>query len=378
MTTVLFLGAGASMDAGYPATSSLLSEMARSFRNTPFVQDKKNWAEFESFKKNTHGVVGQILNSSNPELVLTLPDLVEATRQYADDETTPNMIRARRSGDEKRLLSVANWWKSRARNELHDVQSIKLPFQRVAQSFFLAKHGDDANDESRSRRDYIAKALFSLTERDVVITTNWDTLAERTLMDADKWSLSDGYGFSVDLRLKPEKSSAEDLAKLKQPSAVKVLKLHGSAGWFRTDEDDGQLYLCYARYLQALRPPWCVREIHDRKEPAPGHGPDENPVVIFPSYIKQLSDPALRVIWGQAARALDEAKKVTFVGYSLPSADVAVRALINPLRRKLLDHEAEVRVVNPDPTHLETWKEFLGNGVECVPKTAKEFFSQET
>jgi hypothetical protein len=117
-----------------------------------------------------------------------------------------------------------------------------------------------------------------------------------------------------------------------------------------------------------------VREIHDEREPPPGHGPDENPVVIFPSYIKQLFDPALQAIWGHAAKALDAAEKVTFVGYSLPSADVAVRALINPLRRKLLDHEAEITVVNPDAKHLETWKDFLGNGVECVLRTAKEFY----
>jgi hypothetical protein len=69
--------------------------------------------------------------------------------------------------------------------------------------------------------------------------------------------------------------------------------------------------------------------IYDKNELPLGSGPDENPLLIFPSYLKQLEGPILQSIWDQAARALTQAEEVTFVGYSLPLADVAVRALIN-------------------------------------------------
>ncbi len=376
MTTVLFLGAGASVDAGYPPTASLLNDMAKCFENSVVVNDRTEWEKFDSFRRNADGVVGQILNSSNPELVLTLPDLVEETRQYADNQASLIMKQARHSGNEKGLSKFARWFSGKARTELSDITLIKPSFQRVAQSFFLRRHCDDTGEAERERRDYLHTALSNLDSGDVVITTNWDTLAERVLLELDKWTPSDGYGFPVTITLKPNVNSHESLATLNQPSKVKVLKLHGSAGWFRTEEGGASddFYLCYARYLQYLGPEWCEHEIHDAKEPPPGHGPNLNPVILFPSYLKQLNDPVLRSIWEQAAEALNQAKEVTFVGYSLPSADVAVRVLINPLRQKLADKKTEAIVVNPDKNVLASWKDFLGDSVKCVPEKARKHY----
>lgn len=97
--------------------------------------------------------------------------------------------------------------------------------------------------------------------------------------------------------------------------------------------------------------------------------------MVFPSYLKQLDDEVLQSIWDRAAKALYSSGHITFVGYSLPLADVAVRALLNPIRKRLSEGKCSVTVVIGTDAQAETrWKAFLGSEVEVVKKTAKEFF----
>ncbi len=44
--------------------------------------------------------------------------------------------------------------------------------------------------------------------------------------------------------------------------------------------------------------------------------------------------------------AINSAEKITIVGYSLPLADIAVRVLLNPLRRRI--SEGSVKVIIMD------------------------------
>jgi hypothetical protein len=76
-------------------------------------------------------------------------------------------------------------------------------------------------------------------------------------------------------------------------------------------------------------------------------------------------------------KALNAAEEVIFVGYSLPSADVAIRTLINPLKSRIEKNEVKVTVVigegktNDQET---TWKNFLGNTIEIKKSNAEAYF----
>lgn len=71
--------------------------------------------------------------------------------------------------------------------------------------------------------------------------------------------------------------------------------------------------------------------------------------------------------------ALNNADEVTFIGYSLPPADIAIRVLLNHLRQKLARNDIEVTVVDPYKPVLDRWKNFLGDRAKTILKTAKDF-----
>ena len=48
------------------------------------------------------------------------------------------------------------------------------------------------------------------------------------------------------------------------------------------------------------------------------------PVLITPTHLKDYRNPHISRIWYSAARALREAKRVIFIGYSMPDDDIEV------------------------------------------------------
>ena len=114
------------------------------------------------------------------------------------------------------------------------------------------------------------------------------------------------------------------------PSLIKVLKLHGSIGWHNTGE---KVYLRFDMFLQYLQIPPDKMQLTD--EDFPNIGLLDKSELILPSYLKQISSPILQNIWIEADRCLKVANKIVFIGYSLPPADIGVRVLLNPLRKKI-------------------------------------------
>ena len=373
MNKVLFLGAGASVDAGYPLTVKLLGAMEAEYRATLFQNEKRDWKAFSEYRSSASGPLAFVLNASNPELVLTLPDLLEAALESSDADKWVALRAAAMKEDGQAADAANEYWNDPQREELQKAVLAKRAFQRLTDSFFSHLHCSDSLADARERRSYLDRALAGIEQGDTVITTNWDTLAERVLLDQRRWSIADGYGFSAPIVTGPEWESRKHF--LCGGSAVKVLKLHGSTGWFRTtDAEDSTLYFKYASFLQYFSPA-NHEEYHHADEPPAGHGPDVSPVVVFPSYLKQLDDPILQSIWDQAGTALYTATRITFVGFSLPKADVAIRALLNPVRRRLSEGMCEVIVIVASDSQAEMrWKRFLGDRVQVVRKTAKEFF----
>ena len=374
MSVVIFLGAGASAYAGYPMAANLLDEMATEFSTTPSVTEKADWETFNSFRNTASGTLKEILNSSNPELVLTVPDLLEVTLHEADSKNWYDLKRAWQESNQQEISRLNEHWDSPTRESLFQAHLAKLVFQRLADRFLSHRHYRDAG--TFEKRKYLREGLGILHPGDCVLTTNWDTLAERTLMELRKWDLGDGYGFNVELEVLSDGLWQRLAANV---SPVKVLKLHGSIGWFRRTDPEAveSIYLRKANFLQYMTIPG-TGMVRDKNSPAPGSGPDTNPVVIFPSYLKILEGSILQSIWEQASSALDNAEKVVFVGYSLPLADIAIRTLINPLRRRIAAQEAQVIIVNPNRMDLERWKEFLGDSITVVCKRAEEYWTGGT
>jgi hypothetical protein len=90
------------------------------------------------------------------------------------------------------------------------------------------------------------------------------------------------------------------------------------------------------------------------------------PILLAPSYLKQISGRSMQLVWHRAAEALLTAEQVEIIGASLPSADSAVRALLNPLRFRSDEGRVALRVRNPSRSDLDVWAAFMGSRAELV------------
>ncbi|HSR67624.1 MAG TPA: SIR2 family protein [Acidobacteriota bacterium] len=88
------------------------------------------------------------------------------------------------------------------------------------------------------------------------------------------------------------------------------------------------------------------------------------PILVTPTHLKDLRNPHLAGIWRKAEMALRQAKRVIFIGYSLPGDDMHIKYLLkrsletNPHRRR-----AEIVVVNPSKWDQSNFRKFFGDQV---------------
>ena len=102
-------------------------------------------------------------------------------------------------------------------------------------------------------------------------------------------------------------------------SPVKLLKLHGSVGWYVGERK--QLFLHDAKFLKFMDfgspgDPLCVQDLSE-----PVGSPFPPWIALHPSYLKRVELPEMQTIWAVAARALATADELHVIGYSLPESD---------------------------------------------------------
>jgi hypothetical protein len=91
-----------------------------------------------------------------------------------------------------------------------------------------------------------------------------------------------------------------------------------------------------------------------------GQGPDHDPVIAYPSFLKKLDIPVILDIWQQADAGLRQADEIEVWGYSLPESDSAMRGLLNPLRVRLQQRRVKIPVhLAGDGKALDRWRSFL-------------------
>ena len=104
-------------------------------------------------------------------------------------------------------------------------------------------------------------------------------------------------------------------------SVAPLYKLHGSLNWLRCPLCNSLTYTGNekeASYPAAKRTP--CRAIQCKGQTVP--------IVIPPTFFKVMSDYHLQQVWHAAERALVQAEKIIFCGYSLPDADMHIRYLL--------------------------------------------------
>jgi NAD-dependent SIR2 family protein deacetylase len=118
---------------------------------------------------------------------------------------------------------------------------------------------------------------------------------------------------------------------------VKLLKLHGSMNWLQCPNCQ-RLFVQFGSKQQILEHLGTTLCRHCERC---GH---ENHLVgslVMPTFLKDLSNFQIKLVWQNAGVELMEAKKLVFIGYSLPNADFEFRQLLS----RMVHRDAAVEVI---------------------------------
>ena len=96
-----------------------------------------------------------------------------------------------------------------------------------------------------------------------------------------------------------------------------------------------------------------------------------NCVIEPPSYFKKYKNLYIQNIWKKSYDILSGTDKITFVGYSMPEADIWFKYL---LKKSCYNKEKQIIVINPEPEeHLKPIYERLLGTVKYYPVKFKDF-----
>lgn len=221
-----------------------------------------------------------------------------------------------------------------------------------------------------------------------VITTNWDILLDNSIYNNIQSKKPTGINAVVDYCCyissydKDDKTVKPGLEILGQGGFnVRLLKLHGSLNWLQCPRCH-RLYVKF-NYKIAMNPyndidkPSC-RHCNDNFSRHPSHNLISN--LIMPTFLKDLTNPQYKLIWQNAGVELSEAKKIVFIGYSLPQADFEMRQLL----ARMVDEATEIEVVDYENSTnnknyidlINRYNQFFGRDIKTHNKGTKNFIGQ--
>jgi hypothetical protein len=166
-------------------------------------------------------------------------------------------------------------------------------------------------------------ARHCIREETTCITFNYDDALDRVLYaesqprpGSPQWNPDRGYGFPC----RPSETALHTDIRLKAPTAMRLLKLHGSINWHATlghpRPYEVSAIVHHAEWATTGRPSMYITEAQQYLEPRPFIVP---PVLTKAELVEH---PILAVLWSQAFAALHVAQQLVFIGYSLPMTDV--------------------------------------------------------
>lgn len=305
--TVYILGAGFSVPFGLPAQARIL-DVALDQQDTRFRAERDEVRRFISS-------AFQIEPEDSPRV--SLEDIYTVLdRAYAARDTVAGL-----KGDQLLNLQGTLNLLIAAAFESADRRQNREPLQVFAE--VLARH---ARLRGKSRDPF---ALISL---------NWDIVLDHALFQALQGLSDEPKGRGVldyGMYFHSLKGSGNTRVlngtmglKFGAPT-VKLLKLHASMNWLYCPDCE-RMYVRPERKLM-LEPGVC------------SCGNDAmRPMLVSPTFLKNLENLHLRNVWHLAGTKLREAERVVFIGYSLPQADFEFRYLL----QRHLPPNARVEVVD--------------------------------
>lgn len=360
--TVYILGAGFSVEANAPTQEKLVSEIFRIHKKTPHVFNENKFDEFEKFLNKTLGIPIELQETIPLEDIFTPLDSCIADNISFRD------------------LSVTQL--KQKRNLIFELIGMTLQnILELSQKNYIDDFADYLVNESKKRLNH----NYRKTDLVSVISTNWDILLDNSIYNSIKKSNDLGvvdyccYISSYDKNDETVKPGLEILGK--GGYNVKLLKLHGSLNWLQCPRCQ-RIYVKFNQKI-AMNPFSTVNKpscLHCDKNFGKYKSHLLNANLIMPTFLKDLSNPQYKIIWQNAGIELSEAKKIVFIGYSLPQADFEMRQLLS----RMVDKDTEIEVVNwKNPNKPEIYdnlvsgfKQFFGREIQDYEKGTSNYVKE--
>jgi len=312
MTTYV-LGAGASLNAGYPLAKTMATDLLRWMKRP--THDPDSYAG--RYPATAHFFEESFAPVENVE------DLVTAIYKLIGEyENGTREQRARRA-------LIANEY-------------------GVLKNAVCAWFAEIRQGEALTSSAYQDFARNIVVPGDCIITFNYDVSLERELRKAGRFEVGDGYGFPIE--------------GLPGKSDTKVLKLHGSTSWLALlfGGMTSGFFKSQPGSTLSERPVIAKNELSflgyaDAVDRRFGKGGAALPVMIFPARSKEFyfaTNTGIEYaefwddLWRQAKKALESAARIVICGYSLLSVDERARKhLLNAPKK-----DAEIVVASGEDT----------------------------
>ena len=336
---VFILGSGFSHDADYPLTNQMLVKFDDYVQNDKEGREyQRPWGQFKEWREGQiarGGSQAHICSTQNPEYLLTYLDIASMAFPDMDEVLSGKRVKAVHDGEP---------------SEAAPEDPVRDSLRQVMSRYFMSRHGEDNDLEPRNSDKYRKFFNSCVQDQDVIITFNYDTLAERFLLKSSKWGPGDGYGFKPNLERESLRGSIS-----KPTSTIRILKLHGSVGWHSGGYLPEDRVTLTTKLLEGFGVVGSSKRDWDDLS---------NPVMLAPSFMKMFEHPVYYDLWSKAAHALRDAEDVVVIGYSLPEADAAAVALVTgALKYK----KSPVLVVDPAADDLqERYEMVTGRHVSTV------------
>jgi hypothetical protein len=323
---VYVIGAGFSAGLGYPLTSDLLMRL---------------WDRIDgTFKKRLERVIRFHHPGFDPDRFTSFPnveqllsemlvneELFHASRQYEGKFTKEKLRNLQRD----LLLKIADWF--------HELAKEVTP-------------SAPRNEWLKDFRDRVKK------EKAAIISFNWDLILDELLFGDDINSAN--YGFT---------KGGED--------GPILLKPHGSLNWYE-EELGSHLTGSKRELIFGEENKNAIYAFRKFRAPITKTDRIYTPLIVPPVYLKNFDKPVFRTLWNNCTAALSTAKKVVFLGYSMPQADLHAQYIMRcgfhnqqegeldeGKKRQPPTGPAKVLIVNPDLGAARRVESVVGPGHDC-------------
>lgn len=368
--TVYVLGAGFSIPGGGPPQSEIISEIWR------LSDDGDTGAHKESFRK----FLRDNLNVDERRVVLediyTPIDRCLADGLALKGISKADLLSLRNKIDY--LISLAIQSRFR-RGPVFDTEYVPtLAKHLVTKAAIRADKAVGIRDKKEAK-EYDPFSIISL---------NWDILLDNDLNNALRardGEVTDDYGpFGVVDYCCYISSLRNDDRRIRtglwtlgcRGYNIKLLKLHGSMNWLQCPNCQ-QLFIGFDEKHNIVNytDPKPCRHCRDQ-----GHESFLRGSLVMPTFLKDLSNFQVKLIWQNAGVELMEARRLVFVGYSLPSADFEFRQLLSRMVHKDTKIEAFLwKHAATFPAEEKRYKDFFSrHDVRVFGGGAAEFVEKET